>query len=45
MRLTAENFTDRRVIQSGFDVLPSFGIVEAYYNPPARYFATVSYRR
>ena len=45
LRFTAENFTDKRVMTSGFDVLSSFGIVEAYYNPPARYFVTLSYRR
>lgn len=43
-RLTAENFTDKRVIIGGFDTSAAFGTVEAYYTPPARYYATVGYR-
>lgn len=43
-RFTVENFTNERVIQSGFDVLPTFGVVEAYYNPPRRFYGTIAYR-
>ncbi|MBV1918189.1 MAG: TonB-dependent receptor [Sphingomonadaceae bacterium] len=44
VQATAENFTDRREIVGGFDVRAAFGIAEAYYTPPARYFLTVGYR-
>lgn len=41
---TAENFTDKRAIVGGFDVRAAFGITEAYFMPPARYYVTVGYR-
>jgi len=44
LRFTAENFTDTREIIGGFDTSSAFGTVEAYYTPPARYYATVGYR-
>ena len=44
VQATAENFTDQRRIVGGFDVRAAFGITEAYFTPPARYYVTVGYR-
>lgn len=44
LQATAENFTDRRKIVGGSDLRSAFGIVEAYFTPPARYYLTVGYR-
>lgn len=45
LKLSGENLTDRRVVQAGYDARSSFGFVEAFYNPPRRFFVTLAVKR
>jgi len=42
--LQGENLTNKRVLQSGFDLRSTFGILEGYYNEPRSFYATIHYR-
>lgn len=45
LRLAVDNLTNKRVITAGYDATGSFGFVEAYFNSPRRYWATLTFRR
>ena len=44
LRLAVDNVTNQRVPVAGYDGSGAFGFVEAYFNDPRRWSATIAYR-
>lgn len=43
LSIDGQNLTDERVIKEGFGDFGAFGFMEAHFNPPRRFFATLRY--